>query len=90
MNSAKVLVRRNSYDDLTPLYNPPQTQFESVENNNDYDNSIVGQRSANLQESGLYDDLYDFHDIPIEDQLLMAHGIRPNDILDEDNDQGNL
>ncbi len=94
MNSAKVLVRRNSYDDLTPLYKPPsQTEFESVEqnrNNNDYGHSGNDQRSAKLEDNGLYDDLYDFHDIPIEDQLMMAHGIRPHGILDEDNDEGNF
>jgi hypothetical protein len=93
MNSAK-LVRRNSYDDLTPLYTPNQLQTKQdnlVHNNNINNNN---RNFVNKPDQNLYDDLYDFNDIPLDDGLIIQpNGIRSNGIggLDDtDTDEGKL
>ena len=88
MNSSKVADSRNSYDNLANnVGNNNSSGHHNNSINNDYDSLVNDERSLN-QESGLYD-LYDFHDMPIEDQLMIAHGMRPNDLLDDDTEEGN-
>ena len=100
MNKSK-LVRRNSYDDLTPLYKPT-LQFEAAATDNTDNNTnatttnnndslvIKDKPIASQQENGL-SDLYDFNDLLLDDQLMIAsQGNRSNGLhgQDDDTDEG--
>lgn len=82
------IVRRNSYDDsYSSLGSKFQTKDSLLLGTSVVDGNVAKHHTV---DSSLYDDLYDFNDIPLDDGLDLNHPhvLRQTIGTDEDTDEG--